>query len=108
MSASQRIEHATAVMVLLFTAANIVHPAWTWLNWVTLGTLFGGLAVAFLTKTPADRERTRRGAWIIPVVALAVALQWVFLGGDANRVRAALLGAGLVLAATALAWVRRQ
>ena len=108
MSTSQRIENTTAVLVLFGAAATLWRPNWAWLNWIALGVLFAGLALSFLKSTRADRGRAQRGGWIIPLAALAIALQWVFFADVANRVRAALLGAGLVLVTAGLGWVRRR
>ncbi|MBA4073218.1 MAG: hypothetical protein C0497_15560 [Gemmatimonas sp.] len=97
-----------SVIVLLLIAASLWRPEWPWLDKAALLTLLVGISVSLAVQTDADRERTRRGSWIIPVVAVAVSAQWVYLAPAENRGRTLLLGAALVVAASAIAWFRKR
>ena len=107
MTRSQLVEYATALAVLLYVVGSFIHPEWASSGEPTVVILLVGLALSFHLRVEADRERAKRGAWLIPAAASGVALQWVFAAAPAERVRTALLGVFLVLAATALAWKRR-
>lgn len=53
-------------------------------------------------------ERTRYIAWLWPGIALLTAVQFVWFAKPGERLTAALLGGGLVIAASALAIQRRR
>lgn len=101
---SQKVQNAMGAIVLLLIAVSLWRPEWKWLDTATLLTLVIGIGVSLAVQTAADRERSRRGNWLIPAAALALAMQWTLLAAPEDRLRMALLGAGLVLAAAALAW----
>lgn len=107
MTRSERIENAASAIAVLGVAGVLLRPAWAWLDTLAIVVLLGGMGWAYFVRTPADRERTRKNSWLLPAVALAMAVQWVYFSGPEQRLRTSLLGAGLVLAATALAWKRR-
>ena len=105
---SQRIQNAMSVIVLLLIAVSLWRPEWKWLDGATLLTLVIGISVSLAVQTEADRARTRRDSWIIPVMALAVCAQWVYLASPEDRGRNLLLGIILVVAASAIAWLRKR
>jgi hypothetical protein len=108
MTKSERIENATAVAIMAGVAASMWKPEWAWLDKATLATIFAGLGWAYAVRTPEDRARARRGIWVIPTVAILMAAQWVFFAEPERRLTLAALGAGLVAAASALAWLQRN
>jgi hypothetical protein len=108
MTKSRIIEHVTAATVLLCVAGSVWRPRWTQLDEVALIVLIIGVSMAIGARTAADHERARRGSWLIPLLALAIAAQWVYLEPPDARLRPFLLGGGLVAAAFAWAWVRRR
>lgn len=105
---SQRIQNAMGVIVLVLIAVSLWRPEWQWLDTATLLTLVIGIGVSLAVQTEADRERARRGSWIIPVAALAVCAQWVYLASPEDRGRTLLLGILLVAAAALIAWLRKR
>lgn len=108
MTTSQRIQNAMSVLVLLLIAASLWRPDWTWLDEMALLALVIGISTSFAVQTDADRERTRRGSWMLPVAALAASAPWVYYAPADDRLRPALLGAALVMAASAIAWLRKR
>ncbi len=107
MTKSQRIEYASTVVLLSSLLGWLLRPEWQWMDETAFVAFFIGMSWANRVRTPEDRERTRKNSWLLPAVALAMAVQWVYFSGPEQRLRTSLLGAGLVLAATALAWKRR-
>ena len=107
MTKSQRILNATAAFVFLALAASWAGIQWAWTDETIVIALLGGLSWGHAVRTPEDEVLERRNAWLMPVVALAVAVQWTLFAESGDRIRMALLGAGLVLAAVALAWRSR-
>lgn len=105
---SQQIQNAMSVIVLLLIAASLWRPQWTWLDEMALLALLIGISTSFAVQTDADRERARRGSWMIPVATLAVSAQWVYLASAEDRERTLLLGIVLVVAASAIAWLRTR
>lgn len=105
---SQKIQNAVGAIVVLLIAVSLWRPEWRWLDEAALLTLFIGIGVSLVAQTEADRERVRRDSWIIPVMALAVAAQWVYLASAEDRGRTLLLGVVLVMAASAIAWLRKR
>ncbi len=105
---SQRIQNAVSVIVLLLIAGSLWRPEWRWLDEAALLILVIGISVSLAVQTDADRERVRRGSWMIPMVAFAVGAQWVYLSSPEDRGRTLLLGGLLVVAATAIAWLRKR
>lgn len=108
MTKSQRVENLTAGIVLLSVAASIWKPQLGWLNWVAVVVLLAGVVLAIALRTDIDRERARKATWLIPVSASAIAAQWIYFADPAERMRNVVLGLCLVLAATALAMIRRR
>jgi hypothetical protein len=108
MTRSERIENGTAIVAMLLVAGSMSTASWAWMDNAALVALFAGLGWAYAVRTPEDRARARRGVWVIPVVTALMAAQWFYFAEPDERIRAALLGCGLVAAASALAWVRRR
>lgn len=108
MTKSRIIEHVTATTALLCVAGSVWKPHWAQLDEVAFVVLIVGVSMAIGARTAADHERARRGSWLIPLVALAIAAQWVYFEQPDARLRPLLLGGGLVAAASAWAWVRRR
>ncbi|MBM3906519.1 MAG: hypothetical protein FJ363_00430 [Gemmatimonadetes bacterium] len=108
MTRSERIENTTAVVIMAGVAAAFWKPEWEWLNRAILAAIFVGLGWAYAVRTPEDRVRAQRGVWVIPVVATLMAAQWIYFAEPEGRVTMTLLGAGLVAAASALAFLRRR
>lgn len=105
---SQRIQNAMSVIVLLLIAGSLWRPEWRWLDDLALFALLIGISTSFAVQTDADRERSRRSIWMMPVATLAVSAQWVYLASAEDRGRTALLGIVLVVAASAVAWLRTR
>jgi len=105
---SQWIQNSMSAIVMLLIAGSMWRPEWKWLDEAALLILIIGIIVSLAVQTEADRERTRRGSWLIPVAALAVGAQWVYLASAEDRVRTTLLGVVLVMAATGIAWLRQR
>ena len=105
---SQRIQNAMGVIVLVLVAVSMWRPDWKGLNVATLLTLVIGISVSLAVQTDADRERSRRGSWLIPAVVLAVAAQWVYFTPAGARGVPLLLSVVLVASAAAIAWLRQR
>ena len=105
---SQEVQNAASVIALLLIAGSLWRPEWKWLDEMALMALIIGISTSFAAQTDTDRERARRGSWMLPVAALAAAAPWVYYAPADDRVRTALLGVALVMAASAIAWLRKR
>lgn len=108
MTHSQRIEYATAALVGCCLAGSLSHPAWAWLDYVAFVALLAGTWWARRARTPMDDARARRHTWLLPAVALALAVQWVVFTPPRLRWRTAGPMAVLVVVAMVMAGRRRD
>ena len=108
MTRSQSIENVVTTLLVLALAVALGKPEWTWALWVCIALVWIGAALSFAVSVPADRERRRKSAWLIPLATLAIAGQMVFFATPEERTRTVLLAAGLVTAGLALMWARRR
>ena len=108
MTSSERIENATAMVAILGIAFSQAMPRWAWMDDAIPIAMLIGLGWAFAVRIPEDRQRAKRGLWVVPTVASLMAAQWLYFAEPTDRLRAGLLGVGLVASASALAWIRRR
>ena len=108
LSRSGKIEAIATTVYGVSAAASIWKPAIHWPIWFGTVVLFLAIVLQWRTDTPADRERRRRGAWVIPLIMLMVAAQVVYLGSADDRVLTMGLASGLVVAGLALFWAHRR
>lgn len=71
-------------------------------------TVMAGVAWSTALARKDQAHTARRAVWLWPALALALALQVVWSSDPAQRVESALLGAGLLVAASALAWRQQR
>ncbi len=108
MTRSQRVEYATAAVVLLCVAGSLWRPSWTGLDETAVLALLAGASLSYQWRTAADRVRARQRAWLIPSVALALATQFVYFAAPGERSRMLLAGGALVAAGFGLYAARRR
>ena len=108
MTRNEVVENIVSFVFLCCLALAVWQPNWHWVTWAGMAIFLAGIVFSLASSTRADRERRRKGAWIAPVIMLAVAAQLLYDTSPLERPRTLLLGAGLVAAGVALFWTRRR
>lgn len=108
MTRSQQIESITSTVFLVMILAAVYIPGVSGLAWIALAVMLIGLGVAHRASVPADRERRRKAAWLVPAVTVAMAAQLIYFATAEERPRMLLVGGALVIVGIWIYVVRRR